>query len=229
MLTSIPSLLWRTVLLAVVPVLLVGLASQWLALEVRIFTQDATALAKVHPLAGVLSSLGILLWWTSTSIWFFCATLGEPAVTARQRRFCLSSAGLSGYLALDDLFQIHESLAPVYLGVPEKGVYALLGLAVAVYLLVFRAELLNRRGLLLLGALGLLAASVLVDSLDSWLWRMGHWTYLLEDGFKWMGIVAWAAFCIAWCRQALVPVTERQDEPCLTAVAPASGGPQPVP
>jgi hypothetical protein len=189
--------------LTVLPVLLVGLASSWFAVEVRIFTQDATALAKVHPLAGVLSSLGILLWWTSASIWFFCATLPHPALTPPLARFCLNSALLSAYLALDDLFQIHESLAPDYLGIPEMAVYALLALAVASYLLIYRHQWLNRRGLLLLGALGLLAASVVADGVERWLWRMGHWTYLLEDGLKWMGIVAWMSFCVAWCRHTL--------------------------
>lgn len=186
--------------LGILPVLLVALASSWLAIEVRILTQDATALAKVHPLAGVLSSLGILVWWTSASLWLFCAAVHRREGEQRLARFCLSSALLSGYLALDDLFQIHESLAPVYLGIPEGAVYGLLGLAVAAYLLSFRDQLLNRRGLLLLGALGLLAASVGVDGLERWLWRLGHWTYLLEDGLKWMGIVSWCAFCVAWCR-----------------------------
>lgn len=203
MMQSLKPVIRPAVLLGLLPVLLVGLASGWFALEVRIFTQDATALAKVHPLAGVLSSLGILLWWTSASVWLFCATLPHPAITPRQARFCLHSALLSGYLALDDLFQIHESLAPVYLGVPELAVYALLGLAVASYLITYRDQWLNRRGLLLLGALSLLAASVLSDGVERWLWRMGHWTYLLEDGLKWMGIVAWMSFCVAWCRHTL--------------------------
>lgn len=203
MMQSLKPVIRPAVLLGLLPVLLVGLASGWFALEVRIFTQDATALAKVHPLAGVLSSLGILLWWTSASVWFFCATLPHPDITPRQRRFSLHSALLSGYLALDDLFQIHESLAPVYLGIPEGAVYALLGLAVASYLLIYRDQWLNRRGLLLLGALGLLAASVVSDGVERWLWRMGHWSYLLEDGLKWMGIVAWVLFCLTWCRHTL--------------------------
>jgi hypothetical protein len=201
MLRSFKTLIGPALLVGLAPVLLVALASSWLALEVRIFTQDATALAKVHPLAGILSSLGVLVWWTSASVWLFCATL--PDVPPRQARFCLSSALLSAYLALDDLFQIHESLAPVYLGIPEMAVYALLGVAVAAYLVRFHDQWLNRRGLFLLLSLCLLAASVVVDGLERWLWRLGHWTYLLEDGLKWMGIVAWGAFCVAWCRQVL--------------------------
>lgn len=198
--SSLRSAIGPMFLLGILPVMLVGLASSWLAVEVRILTQDATALAKVHPLAGVLSSLGILVWWTSASLWLFCAAVHRRGGEKRLGRFCLSSALLSGYLALDDLFQIHESLAPVYLGIPEGAVYGLLGLAVAAYLLSFRDQVLNLRGVLLLGALGLLAASVGVDGLERWLWRLGHWTYLLEDGLKWMGIVSWCAFCVVWCR-----------------------------
>lgn len=198
--SSLRSAIGLMFLLGILPVMLVGLASSWLAIEVRVLTQDATALAKVHPLAGVLSSLGILVWWTSASLWLFCAGVHRREGEERLWRFCLSSALLSGYLALDDLFQIHESLAPVYLGIPEGAVYGLLGMAVVAYLLSFRDLLLNLRGLLLLGALGLLAVSVGVDGLEHWLWRLGHWTYLLEDGLKWMGIVSWCAFCVVWCR-----------------------------
>lgn len=198
--SSLKSAMGPAFWLGILPVLLVGLVSSWLAIEVRVLTQDVTALAKVHPLAGVLSSLGILVWWTSASLWLFCAGVQRREGERRLARFCLSSALLSGYLALDDLFQIHESLAPVYLGIPEGAVYGLLGLAVAAYLMGFRDELLNWRGLLLLGSLGLLAASVGVDKLEPLLWRLGHWTYLLEDGLKWMGIVTWCAFCVAWCR-----------------------------
>lgn len=198
--SSLRSAIGPIFLLGILPIMLVGLASSWLSIEVRILTQDATALAKVHPLAGVLSSLGILVWWSSASLWLFCAGVHRREGEERLARFCLSSALLSGYLALDDLFQIHESLAPVYLGIPEGAVYGLLGLAVVAYLLSFRDLLLNLRGLLLLGALGLLAASVGVDRIEHWLWRLGHWTYLLEDGLKWMGIVSWCAFCVVWCR-----------------------------
>jgi hypothetical protein len=194
--------------LVLLPLLLVAGASWLLAIEVKVMTQDPAAQARLHPLAGFLSSLGVLLWWTSASIWLFCAGLRLPgstaAVTTLHQRFCLSSAGLSAYLALDDLFQIHESLAPLYLGIPERGVYGVLGVAVLAYLVGFRALLMNRCGLLLMLSLGLLAASVVVDSvLEPWLWRLGHWTYLVEDGLKWMGIAAWCAFCVVWCRRLL--------------------------
>jgi hypothetical protein len=194
--------------LVLLPLLLVAGASWVLSIEVKVMTQDLAAQARLHPLAGFLSSMGVLLWWTSASIWLFCAGLRLPGSAARaaplHQRFCLSSAGLSAYLALDDLFQIHESLAPDYLGVPEGAVYGLLGLSVMAYLVSFRSLLLNRRGLILLVSLALLAASVVVDSvLEPWLWRLGHWTYLVEDGLKWMGIAAWCAFCVVWCRHLL--------------------------
>lgn len=166
-------------------------------------TRDVAALAGVHPLTGFLSSLGILLWWASAAIYLHTAAVVRrvgTVATDPSAGFLTSSGLLSAYLALDDLFQIHEHLAPEYLGVPERGVYAVLGLATGAYLWHYRRLLREGECRLLWLALAGLAVSVAVDALlERWLWRLGDWLYLLEDGTKWLGICCWAAFCAATC------------------------------
>lgn len=189
------------VLLALIPLVLVAGTSVVLEIEMHRMTRDVAAIANIHPLAGMLSSLGILLWWSSASIWLFTAILWRSVEAKEKFRFALSSACLSAYLALDDLFQIHEMLAPTYLGVPEKAVYAVLGTAVVIYLWKFRSLLTHKNYSLLFFALFFLSASVAVDAVfEPWLWRLGHWTFLVEDGLKWCGIVNWCAFCVSACR-----------------------------
>lgn len=188
---------------AVLPLLAMVLARLSSGVPIDRMTRDVAALAGVHPLTGFLSSLGILLWWASAAVYLHTAAVVRRVGTVAAdpgAGFLTWSGLLSAYLALDDLFQIHEHLAPEYLGVPERGVYAVLGLATAAYLWRYRRLLRVGEGRLLWLALAGLAASVAVDALlERWLWRLGDWLYLLEDGTKWLGICCWAAFCAATC------------------------------
>src|SRR6266545_2176521 len=105
--------------------------------------QDVAAFAKIHPLTGILSSLGILLWCAAASICFSAAMTLRKVKPRDTFLFLLSSALLSTYLLFDDLFQFHEALAPRYLGLNEKVVYAALGIAVSAYLVAFRRVILQ--------------------------------------------------------------------------------------
>jgi hypothetical protein len=174
-------------------------------------TRDFVEIAGIHPLSGALSYIGILLWWTSASIWLFSAGLYWTRKSRELFRFALFSGLLSGYIAFDDLFCFHEILAPRYLGIPEKLVYVFLVIAVVFYLIIFRKHILQLDGLLLLLALSFLGFSVFVDAfLMIWLYKqIGHWSWFVEDGAKWLGIAGWCGFCIARCRkEVLTPETK---------------------
>jgi hypothetical protein len=84
-------------------------------------TRDIAAIAKIHPLSGFLSNLGILLWCAAASICSFAAMTLRKIKPRDIFWFLLSSAVLSAYLMFDDLFQFHEELAPTYLGLNETG------------------------------------------------------------------------------------------------------------
>jgi hypothetical protein len=171
-------------------------------LQVKIpdMTRDLAAIAGIHPLSGFLSSLGILLWWTSATVWLFTAFLRRIRHGSAGVGFLVYSGLLSAYLGLDDLFLFHEYLAPTYLKVPEKVVYGLLAAATAFYLWRYRRAIQTSDGVLLLLALAFLSSSVLVDAvLEPWLWSLKDWTYFLEDGLKWLGICFWTALCVVQC------------------------------
>lgn len=168
-------------------------------------TQDVTAIAKIHPLSGILSNLGILLWCAAASICFFTATTLRNVKPRDTFWFLLSSALLSTYLLFDDFFQFHEDLASRYLGLNEQVVYAALGIAVSAYLIAFRRIILRTNFGALLLALGFLASSVVIDAiLEPWLWRLGHWEYFFEDGAKWLGIASWCSYYVHTSHQFLV-------------------------
>ena len=159
------------------------------------FTLDVTILTGTHPFTGMLSNLGILLWCVTASICFFSAMVLRYVQSGEAYKFFLFSSLLSFYLLIDDLFLIHESLAPDYLGVNQLVVLLLLGFAVSSYLIAFRSVILRTNYLLLLLALGMLTLSVVTDVIhEPWLRGLGQWAYFLEDGAKWLGIVGWCSY-----------------------------------
>ncbi|MBI2472394.1 MAG: hypothetical protein HYV59_14330 [Planctomycetes bacterium] len=177
-------------------------------------TRDATATVGIHPLTGALSSLGILLWWASASVWLFSAVLHRKFRSHRGFWFAVSSGFLSAYLALDDLFLFHEDLVPTYLGLPEKAMYAVLSLVMAAYLLAFRRLIVQRECLLLLFALSFLACSAFVDVvLEPWILWLEDWRFFIEDGLKWLGIVSWCSFCVVRCRADILSMIDQTTKP----------------
>lgn len=199
----------RQLLITFVPAtfILAVIAMVSVVFEVRMpsMTQDLAAIAKIHPLSGILSNFGILLWSATASICFFSALTLRKTAPNTTCRFLLSSALLSTYLLCDDFFQFHEALAAQYLGLDERVVYAVLGLAVSAYLIGYRTLILQTNFGALLLALGFLASSVVIDAiLAPWLWRLGDWEYFVEDGAKWLGIASWCSYYVHTCHQLLV-------------------------
>lgn len=100
---------------------------------------------------------------------------------------------------------LHEHLLPD-LGVPENGVYALLGSAVFVYLWHFRGIIVRHRPLVFTVALGLLATSVALDLIsDPYLYRYGDWHFIMENAPKWMGIATWCSYYVAIAYDYVAP------------------------
>lgn len=192
---------------AAIPLAGIAIARLLLPIKIPDMTRDVAAIAGIHPLSGILSSLGILFWWSSATLWLFAASLRRTCQGAAGVGFLVCPGLLSAYLGLDDLFQVHEYLVPTYLKVPEGAVYGVLALATACYLWRYRRRLLAPDGALLLLALALLSGSVVVDAvLGPWLWRLKDWNYFVEDGLKWAGICFWTAFSVVRCARELSPL-----------------------
>ncbi len=168
-------------------------------------TRDVAVIANIHPLFGILSNLGVLLWCVAASICGFAAIILRDIKPRDPFWFLLSSALLSGYLLLDDFFLFHENLAPRYLGLSEKFVFATLGIAVSAYLIAFRWIILRTNFSTLLLSLGFLTTSVVIDViLEPWLGQLGHWMFLFEDGAKWLGIAFWSSYYVDTAHRLLV-------------------------
>jgi hypothetical protein len=212
-------------LLVSLPLLAVLIAGL-MGVSVPLMTLDVPSITRVHPLSGFLSSLGILLLGAATAIWYFGATTiaERRAAPEASRRMMLMGAAVSAYMTLDDLFQVHEIIAPRYFGVPDEAVLGLLGLALLAFLrMAWRAP--DRAGLFwLLAALAGLGASVVVDAASRWLWRLGEWQYFVEDGAKWLGLCCWLKYAVVHCRERLGGTRVASTSAPVAATTPLSPG-----
>ena len=121
---------------------------------------------------------------------------GTPT-SSLTRVFLIYMAALTGLLALDDLFIIHEELLPVRLSIPEVSMYVLYGVLV-VGLTVFVRVLLEIDFSVLGLALGFFAFSVLTDQgfLHSLVSLPSGAFLLVEELTKMLGIICWLVFSL---------------------------------
>lgn len=196
----------RQLLITYVPSLaiLLIMAAAGIFFEVHLpdLTRDVAAIAEIHPLSGVLSNLGVLLWCAAASICLFSALTLRGFIAQEDYNFLLSTFLLSAYLMLDDFFLFHEDLAGRYLKLDEYVVFGGLGVAVVIYLVRFRRLILQSNYIALFLALGFLATSAGMDKVVGPMFlEIGHWEIFLEDGSKWLGIASWCSYCWHTCQQ----------------------------
>jgi hypothetical protein len=142
---------------------------------------------------GFASSIGVLYWAAAAACCGLAAAALWRGTTPRAKVRMLTTAALfTGFLCLDDLFMLHESVLP-RLGVPEIVTFGSYALIAGAYLAINWRLIRTEEPLLFLLSLGCLALSVLVD-------RHGHdgklWLLILEEGSKLMGVAGWSTYHI---------------------------------
>ena len=172
-------------------------------ISVGVLTRDPSAVMKAHPLVGVLSNLGVLLWCASASVSVF---VGVYLVYGRFQTttgwFLIVSGVITSALLVDDFWSVHEDLASRWLGWDERPFFVAYGLAILMAGLRFRQTILRTPYWLLMIALGFFASSLALDMMP-YFDRLGDWGFLAEDGFKFLGIVGWSGYFIQTCFQQL--------------------------
>jgi hypothetical protein len=144
-----------------------------------------------HFYYGFISNLGVMLWTAAAAVCLFASLL----LVGRTRRsvdatFLCVAGVFTGWLALDDLFMIHEDVLPSF-GVPQLVTYTAYAAIAASYFLYAWRQILAFRPVLMALALALLGTSVLIDIF----WHSDRAVRVfVEDGAKFLGILAWASF-----------------------------------
>jgi len=188
---------WQLIIFipSILLIVAVGLAKVLFQVPIYQFMGDTSAIANIHPLSGLLSNIGVLLWCGTATICFFIAGALTPTRNYKIINFFFVSACLSTYLLIDDFFLFHEKLAPTYMGIPQDTTLLLIAIAVSFYFFWFRRIILQTQYRLIVIAAVLLAASIAADTiLKPWLLGLGEWKSLLEDGAKLLGITSWFSY-----------------------------------
>jgi len=180
-----------------------ALVSAYHGVPIAFVLRDPLATLKAHPLTGVLSNVGVLAWCAAAAICFYTRTiLRHEDGTDEMRSFLFWSGLISSVLLLDDFFQFHDGLVPMYLGKGEDPIFLGYGLVTAWYLVRFRRLILGTEWVVLFTGLTFFALSMFVDAFqEQW---ASPWRILFEDGFKLLGIVSWSSYLIRTCVHATV-------------------------
>jgi hypothetical protein len=216
--------LWPVLLLgSAFVILLLGLLwSRLTGTPLDILFRDPIAVAEVSYSTGIFSHIGAMVWCASASVCIFGGILLLRSGVREQGLFLLWSGGLSTVLLIDDLFMIHDGLFEFVIGVSDKIPVAAYGMLLLWILWRFRRTILNSRWKLLAAAMVFFGVSVVEDALTT---VRGDLHYLVEDGFKFLGIVAWFGYFSrhAWenCRQVLIRPREESLAAALAVQRPA--------
>jgi len=153
-----------------------------------------------HTYYGFVSTLGVMMWTLTAAICLFTAFV---LFASRKHRdimgFAVAAGLLTGWLALDDAFMVHEVVFPSF-GIPQNMVlvaYVVLG---GLYLVGSWRVVRSFDFLILLAAVGGLGASLAIDAL---LHSLNPAVVLAEDSAKFLGIFCWMSFHVTSFASAL--------------------------
>lgn len=153
--------------------------------------RDPLAIFKASSLTGIVSNVGILVWSVGAISCLFCYfALSEKGYSNIAVRFALWSGLLTSLLLLDDFFMLHEQVLPAF-GIPEGLVYLFYLLLLCLYLKSFLGTIVQQKSLDLMLALLFFASSLSLDIVPM-PWK--GVAAILEDSFKFLGIVSWSGF-----------------------------------
>lgn len=173
-------------------------------ITIQRLTVDMPTLAGVPPHTSLISNSGVVLWLVTGWVLLLVCLNCKPA---RARLFVPALFTL--LLGIDDGLMLHESLLPSLLRADSHVVQPALYACYLVFLgISLRQQRLHAWSLLLAAGLVCLGGSLFLDVLQESDWLPGHhrlhqdagFAMLLEDGLKWLGIIAWATY---WQIQAV--------------------------
>lgn len=185
--------------------------------DIKDFTRDPGAISEIPWWKGGVSLLGTMLWAAAAMAFAIGAS-----VEASDRGYFMAMTVASAGLGLDDTLRIHENAVPEILGVNEKIVFGVYGLALLVLFWRHRHRMLRHHPVpIVMTGVGL-AASIALDLLFD---RPGQSNLAgsLEDVPKAWAIAALAAFAFLETRGA----AERAAGPVIVATDladPVTGG-----
>lgn len=140
---------------------------------------------------GWLSTLGVMMWTAAAAVSGFAALVMWLKGHENRRQVLAAACAflLTGLLAVDDAFLLHERVFPAF-GIAQSAMLATYVVLALLYAALAHS-LRQTRDLTFLAAGGFLAASLAIDAGLQEAWPLG---IALEDGSKLIGISCWMVF-----------------------------------
>lgn len=190
----------------VVSVMLIGLYE---GIDLSDLTRDPNAVHRQMAYVGFVSNLGIFIWASTITVCWISAYMMRPGEgTTVMRSFLKWSGLITMVIAFDDLFQLHETVLPVFTGLTEDYLYLFYIITCFVYTIKFYRILLNKNFVILIFAYLSFASSIIIDELEIY---SELWIYL-EDSFKFTGICMW---CFYFLRSISQSFSMKLEKPVL--------------
>jgi len=175
---------------------------------------------------GALSNLGILVWTCGVTAAAAGAWVARRTNRAAASRFLAFGALATFVLLIDDVFAFHSGILKNSLGVPKTIAQAMIVAPTILWVLTFHADIRRTRSALLIAGLGSFAGSLLVDT---GLALTGDTALLVEDGLKFLGILAWTQYFAITARDiAASTIAEALRGSASTAAQEPAAEPEPV-
>jgi hypothetical protein len=166
-------------------------------------TRDSSETLEIPFYLGAVSDLGLLLWSSTAAVCLFAASFPAPDPMARERgRFLFVSGLVTAWLALDDLLTLHEVVIPSAFPIRQRYVLSAYAAGMLFYLFRFRKLILQTDAVILMTSLFFFAVSVASDAVQLRYPLLFH--HHLEDGAKFVGLVAWGLYFIRMSRMHVV-------------------------
>ncbi len=198
-------------------VLLMGAASVAAAMldrvpDVGYFTRDATSLTSVPWWTGAISRFISLCWAVAATVNLIAANLLAAGAALPKLRGSLLLLGvLCVVLAIDDTMLVHDAILRLR-GVPEEPLFVAYALTCFVLAWRFTSSWRTPIGAAFFIGAAMLAVSVAMDSVYALLPISENTVFLVEDGSKLAGVLAWS-FCGVWAYSDRVSEISRNASP----------------
>lgn len=159
------------------------------------WTADVAAIPDARPYEGLLSNLGIIAWSAAAAIALFTGLLSRGQDRGPDMAILLVTGGLATtVLLVDDLFLLHDTFLPEYVGIPEEIATLAVGMFPLAFLWWNRRSFGRTRWQLLAVGVAYLAVMVVVDFSEHRVGIPGH--HVWEEGSKLLGILHWCGYLI---------------------------------
>ena len=182
-------------------------------IPIAYLTRDPAAAVGAPFYTGIFSSVGVLFWCSSAAICLFSACVLYSRSNKKElATFVLCSGLFTTLLVLDDFFLLHEEVFPDYLGIPQRVVYISYFIISLLYIIKFNKFIISGNIIMILLSFFYFGLSIVFDFFQGRQWydSVYHLQFnfiadgflvhhLLEDGFKFLGIVSWSAYFINAC------------------------------